>query len=58
MKKVGTELKFNTIFHPQINGQTERMNMILNQYFCNYITNNHKDWGKVLLKPHKTFPLK
>jgi hypothetical protein len=38
-------LKFNTIFHPQMNGQMKRVNMILNQYFRNYIINDHKDWG-------------
>ncbi len=45
MKKVGTKLKFNIVFHPQINGQTQKVNELLNQYFHNYITNNHEDWG-------------
>ncbi len=58
MKKVGSKLKFSTVFHPQTNGQIEIMNMILNQYFHNYIADNHKDWGRVLLKLHKTFPVK
>ncbi len=42
---MGTKLKFSTIFHPQTNGQTEKMNGILNHYLHNYIANNHKDWG-------------
>jgi hypothetical protein len=45
MKKTRTKLKFNTIFHPEIDGQTEIMNGILNQYFRNYIGGDYKDWG-------------
>ncbi len=43
MKKAGTKLKFNMIFHLQIDGQIERVNGILNQYFKNYVVANHKD---------------
>jgi hypothetical protein len=43
MKKVSTKLKFSTTFHLQIDGQTERVNEILNQYICNYIASDHKD---------------
>ncbi len=43
MKKVGTKLKFNMIFHLQIDGETERVNGILNQYLKNYVVVNHKD---------------
>jgi transposase InsO family protein len=43
MKKVGTKLKFSTVFHPQINGQVEKVNEMLNQYFRNYIVSDHKD---------------
>ncbi len=45
MKKAGTKQKLSTTFHPQINGQIEKMNGILNQYLHNYIINDHKDWG-------------
>ncbi len=48
MKKVGTKLKINNAFHPQTNGQVEKVNGMLNQYFCNYIVNDHKDWGNHL----------
>jgi hypothetical protein len=37
MKKAGMKLKFCIIFHLQINGQTRRVNEILNQYVYNYI---------------------
>ncbi len=43
MKKVGTKLKFNTTFHPQIDAQTKRVNKILNKYLHNYIVGKHKD---------------
>jgi hypothetical protein len=48
MKKMGTELKFSIVFHPQNDGQMKIMNMILNQYLCNYIVDDHKDWGNHL----------
>jgi hypothetical protein len=45
MKKMGTKLKCSTAFHLQTNGQTKRVSGILNQYLCNYIANDHKNWG-------------
>jgi hypothetical protein len=44
-KRTKTKLKFNTIFYPQTDGQTKRINRIYNQYFRKYIANDHKDWG-------------
>ncbi len=40
--KVGTKLLFSTAFHPQIDGQIERVNGVLNQYFKNYVGINKK----------------
>jgi hypothetical protein len=48
MKKAGAKLKFNIAFYPQIDGQTKKVNKILNQYLCNYIVDDHKDWGNHL----------
>jgi translation elongation factor EF-Tu-like GTPase len=45
MKKTGNKLKFNTNFHPQTNGQTKKVDGILNQYLHNYIIEDHEDWG-------------
>jgi hypothetical protein len=45
MKKARKKQKFNTTFHLQTNSKTEKVNGILNQYLCNYIVNNRKDWG-------------
>ncbi len=44
----GMKLLFSTMFHPQIDGQMERVNGVLNQYFRNYVNANKKDLGKHL----------
>jgi transposase InsO family protein len=41
--KNGVQLSFSTIFHPQINGQIERVNGLLNQYLKNYVSANQRD---------------
>jgi hypothetical protein len=48
VKKAKTKLKFSTHFHLQTNGQTKRVNGILNQYLRNYVAVDHKDWGHKL----------
>ena len=40
--------KLSTAFHPQIDGQTERMNQELEQYLWFFIENRQKDWPKWL----------
>jgi hypothetical protein len=46
--KVGNKLFFSTIFHPQTDGQTKRVNGVLNQYFWKYVNVYERDWGKNL----------
>lgn len=39
MKSIGVELKMSTAYHPQIDGQTERVNQTQEQYlpmYCSY----------------------
>ncbi len=36
------------MFHPQTNGQTKKVNHVLNQYLKNYVNTNQKDWGEHL----------
>ena len=38
----------STTFHPQMNGQTERINLILEQYFRSFAGNNKYKWIELL----------
>jgi len=41
---LGIETKLSMVFHPQTNGQTERMNQELEQYLRLFIDHRQKDW--------------
>ncbi|KAF2303678.1 hypothetical protein GH714_021160 [Hevea brasiliensis] len=47
-KLLGTELNFSTAMHPQMNGQTERINALLEMYLQHYVSANQRDWAKLL----------
>ncbi|KAK4278290.1 hypothetical protein QN277_016155 [Acacia crassicarpa] len=47
-KLLGTELHFSTSFHPQTDGQTERVNSLLECYLRHFVSANQKDWAKLL----------
>jgi len=47
-KLMGSELNFSTSFHPQSDGQTERVNALLELYFRHYVSAKQKDWAKLL----------
>ena len=47
-KKLGPKLKMSTAFRPQINGQTERVNLVLQEYLRNYV-NGTKRIGPITL---------
>ena len=47
-KLMGTELHFSTNFHPQTDGQTERVNALLEQYLRHFVSANQIDWAKLL----------
>jgi len=41
--------KFNsTAYHPQTDGQTERMNRVLEEVLRMYVTEDHKNWSQLL----------
>jgi hypothetical protein len=41
---MGSELKMNTSFHPQTNGQIERVNLVIQQFLRNYVAVDQQDW--------------
>ena len=47
-RKLGIKTKLLTMFHPQIDGQTERMNQELEQYLRFFIEHRQKDWLDVV----------
>ncbi|KAL3688559.1 hypothetical protein R1sor_014868 [Riccia sorocarpa] len=47
-RKMQTKLLFSTAFHPQTDGQTEKVNSVLNQYLRNFINADQRDWAKWL----------
>lgn len=47
-KLLGSEFNFSTSFHPQTDGQTERVNALLELYLRHYVSVHQKDWTKLL----------
>jgi len=45
---LGIETKLSMVFHPQMDGQTERMNQELEQYLCMFIDHRQEKWSKWL----------
>ena len=47
-KLMGSYLNFSISFHPQTDGQTERVNGLLEVYLRHYLSVNQQDWVKLL----------
>ena len=47
-RMLGIKTKLSMAFHPQTDGQTERMNQELEQYLQFFIENRQKDWPEWL----------
>ncbi|KAG9458426.1 hypothetical protein H6P81_002934 [Aristolochia fimbriata] len=45
---LGTTLNFSTSFHPQTDGQTERINAILEEYLRHFVAANQTNWPELL----------
>ncbi len=43
-KRMGSELKMNIAFWPQTDGQTERVNLVIQQLVRNYVVVDQQDW--------------
>lgn len=48
LNMMGSELKFYTANHPQIDGQTERRNGLVEDYLRHYVTASQKNWVNLL----------
>ena len=44
----GTECKFSIANHPQTDGQTERVNQMLDEYLRHYVTTAQTNWLELL----------
>jgi len=47
-KMLGIETKLSIAYHPQTNGQTERINQELEQYFRMYVNHRQNNWAEWL----------
>lgn len=47
--QLGTKLALSTSFHPQTDGQTERMNRTLEDMLRSYVSYNQDDWDECLV---------
>jgi len=47
-RMLGIETRLSTVFHPQMDGQTERINQELEQYLRFFIEHRQKDWPEWL----------
>ena len=45
---LGTELKLSTAHHPQTDRQTERMNRLVEDRLCVFVSHRQDDWDEIL----------
>jgi hypothetical protein len=43
-KRMGLELKMSSTLQPQTDGQTKRVNLVIQQFLRNYVATNEQDW--------------
>jgi hypothetical protein len=48
MERLGINLRLSTAYHPQTDGQTERINQVLEQYLRVFTSYQQDDWAKLL----------
>ena len=48
MSQMGVDHKMSTSFHPQTDGQTERLNQTLEQYLRSYVNEQQNNWVELL----------
>lgn len=45
---LGSHLNFSSSYHPQTDGQTERLNSLLEEYLRHFVNANQKNWAQLL----------
>eukprot|EP00253_Pinus_taeda_P024011 PITA_24011 len=45
---LGTQIHFRTVYHPQTDGQTERVNQVVKDMLCNYVMHQPGKWEEYL----------
>lgn len=48
MEKLGVSVNLTSGYHPQLNGQVERMNQEIGRYLRSYCSNNQVDWARFI----------
>jgi len=48
LKKLGIRPRMSTAFHPQTNGQTERLNQTIEAYLRSFVNHEQDDWVRLL----------
>ena len=48
MRLLDVSQDMSTAYHPQTDGQTERVNQVLEQYLCTFCARDQKDWLELL----------
>ncbi len=43
-ERMGSELKMSTSFRPQTDGQTEKVNLVIQQFLKNYVATDQQNW--------------
>ena len=46
--RIGIQCRYSTAYHPQTDGQTERLNRTLEQMLRAYVNSRHNDWDQFL----------
>ena len=55
MEILGVKRKLSTSFHPETDGQTERVNQSIEQYLCSFCNYDQNNWYELLPMAEYTY---